>query len=123
MMASSRDANCLSFARLRGVARNMKSKSMVVTGAPCSAAAALPMRMASKPTTSRAAATAVNNGVAFTFQLKCSRSRLERARHSAGDKLRQGQQVLSSHPKVSAYAEAVLLSSGRRHELGTTDSR
>src|SRR6185295_4841861 len=50
-----------------GHAHNMKSKSIVVTGAPCSAAAALPIKTASSRHSARASAILSNNGAPFTL--------------------------------------------------------
>src|ERR1039457_204298 len=64
MTASRPEAMAFSFFRLAGVFRNRKSTSTVVTGAPCNAAAALPIRTASKPWRSSSCAMRASMGEA-----------------------------------------------------------
>src|SRR5712692_6888880 len=67
MTASSAFATALSFTTVRGVWRNRKSMSIVVTGAPWSAAAALPIRIACRPVSWSNLARVSRNGRASIY--------------------------------------------------------
>src|SRR5947207_8039838 len=75
MTASNWLAKRLSFVRFAGVLRNMKSKSTVVTGAPWSAAAALPIKTASRRLCASACAIETSKGEAFILASALKQSR------------------------------------------------
>jgi len=64
-IASRSTASASSFRRLLLVLRNMKCTSMVVTGDPCNAAAALPIMTTSSRCRAMRSATSVSMGAAF----------------------------------------------------------
>src|SRR5471032_1587113 len=119
----------LSFFKFTGVFRKRKSRSTVVTGAPCRAAAALPIKIASRPCRASSSAICASRGPLSTLSLHHCRSQhpfghgvLERVDTLAGDAryLEVGEPALSRQMAQCGHTLGILC---RVHFGGRYDHR